>query len=124
MHGLRFLAGMFFLLALPASATAAPETMYEGMVGTARVVLSIEENEGEVSGQYFYRTSRLDIDLSGKIAGTTLRLESRTTGDQLVLTRQGANLTGALTTSKGRRLPVSLHPAGVPVGLPTTCRPS
>ncbi|RMB52426.1 hypothetical protein C8J44_3459 [Sphingomonas sp. PP-CE-3A-406] len=124
MHGLRFLAGMLFLLALPTSATAAPETMYEGMVGTARVVLSIEQNKGEVSGQYFYRTSRLDIDLSGKMAGTPLRLESRTTGDQLVLNRQEANLTGALTTSKARRLPVSLHPAGVPVGLPDDLPPN
>ncbi|PTQ65002.1 hypothetical protein C8J45_102360 [Sphingomonas sp. PP-CE-3G-477] len=123
MLGFPVLAVILTLSVLPASAAAARETVYEGVVGTARVVVNVGVTEGELSGQYFYRTSRLDIDLSGKMVGTTLRLKSRTTGDQLALTRQGANLTGTLTTSKARRLAVSLHPAGVPVGLPDDLPP-
>jgi hypothetical protein len=123
MHGFRLLAATLFPLLLPASASAGPETVYEGTVGTARVVMAITEDKGEVYGHYFYRTSRLDIDLSGKAAGTTLSLESRTTGDHLDLERRGANLGGVLTTAKARRLTVSLRPAGDPAELPADLPP-
>lgn len=102
---------------LPASALAAPETVFEGVAGTARIVVAITEDKGEVDGHYFYQTSRLDIDLSGTAAGTTLTLESRTTGDHLLLKRMGPNLVGTLTTAKARRLAVRLHPAAGPAGL-------
>lgn len=118
MHRLHALAAAFCALMLPASASAAPERVFEGVAGTARIVVAITEDKGEVDGHYFYQTSRLDIDLSGTAAGTTLTLESRTTGDHLLLKRIEPNLNGTLTTAKGRSLSVSLHPATVPAGLP------
>ena len=110
-------AAMFLILMLPTGAAAAPEALYEGVVGEARVVVALTEDGGEFFGRYFYRASRLDIDLSGKAEGGTISLQSRKTGDQLRLKRSGANLTGMLTTVKARSLPVSLQPAGTPHGL-------
>ena len=118
MHRLHALAAAFCVLMLPASASAAPETVFEGVAGTARIVVAMTEDKGEVDGHYFYQTSRLDIDLSGTATGTTLTLDSRTTGDHLLLKRIGPNLNGTLTTAKARRLAVSLHPAAVPAALP------
>lgn len=117
----RFLATV--LAFAPATARAAPEQLYAGTVGTARIVMTLSEDKGEVSGQYFYRTSRLDIDLSGSVRGQTLDLESRVTGDKLQLTRSGTTLSGTLTTAKAKRLPVSLRPAGAPEGLPADLPP-
>lgn len=111
------------LLALPATASAAPERLYEGVVGSARVVLTLTEDKDEASGRYFYRSSRLDIDLSGTVRGATIDLESRTTGDKLHLTRIGSALTGTLTTAKARRLAVRLRPAGSPADLPADLPP-
>lgn len=108
---------------LPTSASAEPETVFEGVAGTARIVVAMTENEGEADGHYFYQTSRLDIDLSGSTTGTTLTLESRTTGDHLLLRRMGRNLNGTLTTAEGRRLAVDLHPAVGPAGLPADLPP-
>lgn len=38
---------------LPASAAAAPETVFEGVAGTARIVVAMTEDTGEVDGHYF-----------------------------------------------------------------------
>ncbi|WP_158266585.1 hypothetical protein [Allosphingosinicella deserti] len=116
-------AAMLLTLMLPTGASAAPEALYEGVVGGARVVVALTEDGGEFFGRYFYRASRLDIDLSGKAEGSAITLQSRTTGDQLRLKRIGANLTGVLTTAKARSLPVSLQPAGTPHGLPADVPP-
>ncbi|PVX30806.1 hypothetical protein [Sphingomonas pokkalii] len=115
--GARVLAATFLAL-VPANAWAGSERTYEGTVGTAAVVMALEEDKDTASGRYFYRSVRLDIDLSGTVHGRTLDLQSRTTGDTLHLTRDGAALGGTLTTAKGRRLPVRLHPAGTPAPLP------
>ncbi len=118
----RFLAAAVLAL-VPAAAWAAPDQLYQGSVGTARVVMTLSEDKVEVSGQYFYLTKRLDIDLSGTVRGQTLDLESRVTGDKVHLTRSGATLSGTLTTAKARRLPVSLRPAGAPDALPADLPP-
>jgi hypothetical protein len=102
-HRFHALAAAFCALMLPASASAAPETVFEGVAGTARIVVAMTADKGEVDGHYFYQRSRLDIDLSGTATGTTLILESRTTGDHLLLKRTGPNLNGTLTTAKARR---------------------
>jgi len=115
-HG-RLLAATVLALA-PTAAWAAPEQVYQGTVGTAPVVMTLNEDKAEVFGQYFYLRSRLDIDLSGSVRGQTLDLESRVTGDKLHLTRSGATLSGTLTTAKARRVTVSLRPAGAPENLP------
>ncbi|WP_333572464.1 hypothetical protein [Sphingomonas sp.] len=118
----RLLAAAIFTLA-PGVAWAGPDQLYQGTVGTARIVMTLSEDKAEVSGQYFYLSSRLDIDLSGAVQGQTLDLESRTTGDKLHLTRRGTRLDGTLTTAKARRLPVSLHAAGTPADLPADLPP-
>lgn len=107
----------------PAAALAGPEQVYQGSVGTAPIVMVLSQDKSEVFGQYFYRSARLDIDLSGSVHGQTLDLESRITGDKLHLTRSGATLSGTLTTAKARRLAVSLRPAGAPAGLPADLPP-
>lgn len=113
----------FLLAATPASALAAPEQLYQGSVGTARVVMTLTADKAEVSGQYFYLTSRLDIDLAGSVHGPALDLQSRVTGDKLHLVRSGDTLSGTLVTAKARRLPVVLRPAGAPGGLPADLPP-
>jgi hypothetical protein len=118
----RFLAATVLVLA-PGLAWAAPEQLYQGTVGTARIVMTLSEDKAEVFGQYFYLSTRLDIDLSGSVRGQTLDLESRVTGDKLHLTRSGATLYGTLTTAKAKRLPVSLRPAAMPENLPADLPP-
>ena len=126
MHRSAFIlfAAAFLTLMFPARASAATEAVYQCVVGEARIVIALTEDEGEIFGHYFYRASRLDIDLSGKSAGETITVQSRTTGDQLLLKRRGANLIGVLTTAKARRLSISLHPAGVPGDLPADLPPT
>jgi len=97
---------------LPVSAAA--QTLYEGTAGTAPIVLELEQGTDGAIGRYFYRRTRVDSDLSGERQGETVTLESRLTEDKLVLNRQGPRLTGTLTTSKGRTLPVSLRLATPP----------
>lgn len=118
------LAAFLLCLILPPAAAAEAEAIYEGVVGEARVVVALTESEEEIFGRYFYRTSRLDIDLSGKADGDTISLQSRTTGDRLRLKRVGANLTGMLTTAKGRKLAVSLHPADASGASPAEAPPT
>ncbi|UYY58678.1 hypothetical protein [Sphingomonas sp. S2-65] len=105
-------AALLFAALLPASATA--QTLYEGSAGPAPMVLELDHGTDEAVGRYFYRRTRFDSDLSGERHGETFTLESRLTEDKLVLTRQGPRLTGTLTTSKGRTLPVSLRLATLP----------
>lgn len=123
----------FALLALLAStapfrASAAeeappPADVYEGAVGDAPIVMKLEGSDGSYSGNYFYRSRRFDIDLSGDEAKGVLTLESRLTGDRLSLKRNGGGFDGELTTAKGKRLPAHLHkvsaaPGDVPADLP------
>jgi len=112
------------MLSAQAAAAAEAEAVYEGVVGDARVVVALTESEGEIFGRYFYHTSRLDIDLSGKADDDVISLQSRTTGDQLRLKRVGTNLTGMLTTAKARKLAVSLRPAGESSALPAEAPPT
>jgi hypothetical protein len=113
------IAGLL-LAAAPALAApdAVPDTVYEGVAGPAPIVVHLSAGAGDVTGAYFYRGTRLDIDLSGTRRGGTVDLSSDVTGDKISLTRSGADLTGTLTTAKGRRLAVSLHPAVAPAALP------
>lgn len=101
-----------------APALAAGETTYEGTVGASRVVMELSDGTGDVSGRYFYLKVRLDIDLAGKRSGSALDLTSNFTEDHLSLTRSGEGLTGWLTTAKGRRFAVALHPAQAPATRP------
>jgi hypothetical protein len=109
----------FALLMLAATpALAEPASVYEGLAGRARIVMSLTDNNGDVTGAYFYRSSRLDISLSGQRHGQRLDLSSDVTNDKMGLTFSGADLAGVLTTADGRKLAVSLHPAAAPAGLP------
>jgi hypothetical protein len=116
------------LLALSACLIAAgpamAEQVYEGTVGSARIVLALDDDgKGGVSGHYFYHATRLDIDLTGTHQGTALTLASEITGDHLALTQSGAGLAGTLTTAKGSALPIHLHTAAAPHDLPADLPP-
>ncbi|WP_068081626.1 hypothetical protein [Novosphingobium rosa] len=115
------------LLALSASllvaSPALAEQIYEGTAGSARIVLALDADKSEVSGHYFYRATRLDIDLAGERHGQAITLTSEITRDRLALTQSGPALTGTLTTAKGQSLSVSLHPAATPRDLPADLPP-
>lgn len=115
---LHAIAAVMVLFIGAAPALADGEKAYEGTVGASRVVMALSDGSGDVSGRYFYLKTRLDIDLSGQWSGQALALSSSLTSDNLSLTRSGADLTGWLTTSKGRRFAVRLHPAAEPAALP------
>jgi hypothetical protein len=99
-------------------AVAEQNNVYEGVVGTAHVVLQLTDERSEILGAYFYRSSRLDIELSGHRHGQAMDLTSPTTNDQLSLERSGSDLVGVLLTQKGRKFTIRLHPAASPTGLP------
>ena len=104
----RILLASFGLLATPLHAADDSPAVYTGTVGAARVVMELDDSDGDVTGRYFYRKYRLDIGLNGSWKSDTLALESRTSGDRLTLRRAGSGLAGWLVTSKGRRVSVSL----------------
>ncbi len=110
---LRILLTTFLFAATPALAQ-----VYEGAAGSAPIVMQLTEDQGEITGNYFYRSTRLDIALSGKWEGAMLAVSSSVTGDQLSLIRSGTGLVGSVTTSGGRKLAVNLHPAIAPSDLP------
>jgi hypothetical protein len=112
------IALLLLLLFAATPALADEEKTYEGVVGTSPIVMGLTEGGSDVSGQYFYRSSRLDIDLSGAWRGSSLELTSRLTGDRLNLARAGTGFTGALTTAKGKRFPVRLQPVSVAASAP------
>lgn len=102
---------------------APPPQVYEGSVGDAPIVMKLEGSDGSFSGNYFYRSKRFDIDLSGDETKGVLALESRLTGDKLSLKRNATGFEGELTTAKGKKLPtrltkVSAAPGDVPADLP------
>lgn len=99
---------------------AASAQLYSGTVGTAPIVLELDQGEGAPGGRYFYRSSRLDIALEGERSADGLTLRARHTGDGLVLRRAGTGWAGTLTTAGGKRLPVTLVPAAVPPVSPET----
>jgi hypothetical protein len=109
-----FLTSFALLISALLPQPAHAKTLYEGTVGTAPIVLELEDGTEGPFGRYFYRRTRFDSDLSGEQKGDTLTLESRLTEDRLALTRHGQTLSGTLTTAKGRALPVSLHVAAPP----------
>jgi hypothetical protein len=119
----RPIIALLMLLLAAAPALAADEKTYAGVVGTAPIVMGLTEGGGEVSGQYFYHSSRLDIDLAGAWRGPSLELTSRLTGDRLNLARAGAGFTGALTTAKGKRFNVRLQPVSAAASLPSDIPP-
>ncbi|MCD2323982.1 hypothetical protein LQ953_08155 [Sphingomonas sp. IC-56] len=102
------------LVAALASGASHAQTLYEGTAGPSPIVLELDARSEEPTGRYFYRRTRFDSDLSGERQGETFTLQSRLTQDKLVLKRQGQQLTGTLTTSKGRALPVALRRATPP----------
>ncbi|WP_206240373.1 hypothetical protein [Novosphingobium terrae] len=108
---------------LLAASPALAEQIYEGTAGNARIVMALDDDKGEVSGHYFYRATRLDIDLAGERHGNAVTLASQITGDHLTLTQSAATLSGTLTTAKDQSLPVSLHPAAPPRDLPQDLPP-
>lgn len=106
-------------LALASRAAAADaERVYAGSAGPMRIVMALNEDGGEVYGRYFYARTRTDIDISGKRAAGGIDLASEETGDRIRLVPAGADLTGVLTTAKGRSFPVRLSPAAQPGDLP------
>lgn len=112
--------GFAFLILAPgllpgeAMATeAAPAAkVYEGTVGSAPIVMSLEGSADSVSGNYFYRSQRFDIDLGGETKKGVVQLEAFATGDKISLKADGAGYMGSLTTAKGKTLPVHLQPVG------------
>lgn len=110
-HLLALLASLV-LLSAPLRAASDDRQVYAGTVGAARVVMELERSGDDVTGRYFYRKYRLDIGLGGGWNGDRLVLESRSSGDRLVLRRAAAQLAGSLTTKAGRTLPVRLSPVG------------
>jgi hypothetical protein len=104
-------------LAFATPANAGTETVYEGTVGSRSVVFDLSDDGANVSAKYFYRATRLGIDLDGTRSGEQINLSSDS-DDQITLAPSGADLTGSLTTAKGRTFPVRLHPAHAPTGLP------
>lgn len=112
-------AALALVLAAMAAPTRAEEgKTYEGVAGASRIVLELSESGGEAFGQYFYESSRLDIDLSGQWRGQALQLTSNVTGDRMGLSRSGTGLAGVLTTAKGRKFRVVLNPAVAPANAP------
>ncbi len=108
---------LFFVWSAAANAIGPPRT-YEGTVGNAGVVVTLDGDGADAEGRYFYRTVQFDIDLAGEWKNGTLTLESRNTGDRMALHIDGPGLSGVLTTAKGRELPVSLHPVTAPLDAP------
>jgi hypothetical protein len=104
-------------------AFAADERVYEGTAGNVRLVIAIDESGGAVDGRYFYDSTRRSIALAGQRQGATLNLASDMTGDKIMMTVSGVNLTGTLVTAKGRSLRISLHPATLPGILPADMSP-
>ena len=110
------LVASLVLLSSPLRAASDGGDVYAGTVGAARVVVELEGSDEDVTGRYFYRKYRLDIGLGGGWSGDRLILESRSSGDRLVLRREGVQLAGSLTTKAGRTLPVRLSPAPLEAG--------
>lgn len=109
------------LLAAALAAQAAPAKapwVFEGAAGSAQIVLWYSEDADGLTGDYFYKSTRLDIAVAGKRRGAALELASEVTGDKLELKPQGDRLVGVLTTAKGKRLDVALRPAAQPLALP------
>lgn len=102
-----------FVLMLPRCAFAEEPRVFTGSVGSARIVMELEDNSGQVSGRYFYRKYRLDIGISGALAGDTLVLDARSSGDRIVLRKTRDGMVGALTTKNARQVPVRLVSAGL-----------
>lgn len=112
-----------WLFAAPAAAAGdadAAARTFEGTVGAAPVVMSLDISDDTASGQYFYRGRWFDIDLSGDVKKGVLKLESRATGDRLTLAPEGAGYAGSLTTSKGKTSKIELRAVGreAAAGLP------
>jgi len=106
------------LLIAATPALAAQSAVYEGTAGPAQIVVQLSDDNGAITGAYFYRRTRLDITLSGQLHDQAMNLTADITQDKMSLTRSGAGLTGFLTTAKGKKFPVSLHPAAAPADAP------
>lgn len=98
--------------------------VFEGAVGAAPVVMTLDISDASVSGRYFYRGKWFDIDLRGDVKKRVVRLKSAVTGDKLDLEPMGSGYAGSLTTAKRKTLPVQLRAIGpeaasnVPADLP------
>jgi len=112
------LLSLALLLIAATPALAESTAIYEGTAGPAQLVVQLTDDNGSISGTYFYRRTRLDIALSGQRHGNAMDLSADITKDKMSLTQSGAGLVGFLTTAKGKRLPVSLHPAAAPSDAP------
>ncbi len=99
-------------------ALAAQSAVYDGAADSAPTVVQLTDDNGSISGNYFYGQTRLDFALSGQRHGQALDLTADITNDKISLTQSGVGLVGFLTTAKGKKLPVSLHPAAAPADAP------
>lgn len=111
---LAFLTPIVAACAFVAHAKDAEPTarVYEGTVGAAPVVMSLDVSSDSADGNYYYRGKWFDIDLGGDVKKGVLHLESRNTGDKLVLEPNGAGYSGTLTTAKRKTAPVELRLVG------------
>lgn len=110
------------LLIAATPALAAQSAVYEGTAGVTQLVVQLTDDNGSITGSYFYRRPRLDIALSGQRHGTAMDLTADITNDKLSLTQSGADLVGFLTTAKGKNfLSAFIRPPRLPTCLPT-CR--
>lgn len=91
---------------------AAEAKVYEGAVGSSSIVMSLERSDGSVSGSYFYRAKRFDIDLTGEEKNGAVQLESHLTGEKVSLKPDGSGYVGSLTTAKGKTLHVRVKAVG------------
>jgi len=96
----------------PAKDEQPPAKVYEGSVGSTPIVMSLDRSDDSVSGNYFYRSKRLDINLFGDVKKDVLQLESNVTHDKITLKPEGSGYAGSLTTEKGKTFPVQLHLIG------------
>lgn len=88
--------------------SASAAKVYEGVVGSSPIIMSLERADDSVSGSYFYRTKRFDIELYGDEKNGAIRLESSLTGDKFKFKPDGSGYSGSLTTAKGKTLPVHM----------------
>jgi len=86
--------------------------VYEGAVGAAPVVVTLDISGNSVSGNYFYSGKWFDIDLQGEAKKGALQLKSNATGDKLTLKPTASGYVGALTTAKRKTLVVELRAIG------------
>jgi hypothetical protein len=83
---------------LQASAEGSGNRAYEGTVGKAKVIMFLDTSSPKLSGSYFYRSSGLDISLSGTPAKLNETDPNAITNSEQAVT---GTFSGSLSTDKG-----------------------